>query len=141
MSIQISKNNMSKELLFTVTADDCDWSFFAAGGPGGQHQNKTASACRCTHRASGAVGISREHREQRRNKIAAFQRMSQTKEFGLWHKLEASRLMVTSEEHRRREAAIEVAVEQMMREENIKVQMKDASGKWVDYDESLVSVE
>lgn len=127
---------MSKELLFSVTANDCDWQFFCAGGPGGQHQNKTASACRCTHKASKAVGESREHREQRRNKVEAFKRMSQTKEFTLWMKMESSRLMVSKEEKARREAAIESAVEQMMREENLKVEMKDADGRWIEYAET-----
>ena len=127
---------MSKELLFSVTANDCDWQFFCAGGPGGQHQNKTASACRCTHKASRAVGESREHREQRRNKVEAFKRMSQTKEFTLWMKMESSRLMVSKEEKARREAAIESVVEQMMREENLKIEMKDADGRWIEYTET-----
>lgn len=121
---------MAKELLFSVTANDCDWQFFCAGGPGGQHQNKTASACRCIHRASKAMG---ESREQRRNKIEAFKRMSQTKEFTMWMKMESSRLMVSKEEKARREALIEATVDQMMREENLKIEMKEPSGKWVKY--------
>lgn len=129
---------MSKELLFSVTAADCDWQFFCAGGPGGQHQNKTASACRCTHKASKAVGESREHREQRRNKIEAFKRMSQTKEFTIWMKLESSRLTVSKEEKARREAVIEATVDQMMREENLKIEMKDPSGKWINYFEENI---
>jgi len=129
---------MSKELLFSVTANDCDWQFFCAGGPGGQHQNKTASACRCVHKASKAVGESREHREQRRNKIEAFKRMSQSKEFQLWMKMESSRLMVTKEEKARREAAIEATVNQMMKEENLKIEMKDKNGKWITYFEDTI---
>lgn len=129
---------MSKELLFSVKANDCDWQFFCAGGPGGQHQNKTASACRCIHKASKAVGESREHKEQRRNKIEAFKRMSQTKEFQLWMKMESSRLMVSKEEKARREAAIEATVNQMMREENLKVEMKDTNGKWITYFEDTI---
>jgi len=120
-----------KEILFSVTANDCDWQFFCAGGPGGQHQNKTASACRCTHRDSKAVGECREHREQRRNKIEAFKRMSQTKQFEVWHKMEASRLMISKDEAKRRAAAIETAVDHMMRDEFIKVEVKDENGKWV----------
>jgi len=129
---------MSKELLFSVTANDCDWQFFCAGGPGGQHQNKTASACRCVHKASKATGESREHREQRRNKIEAFKRMSQSKEFQLWMKMESSRLMVTKEEKARRESAIEATVNQMMREENLKIEMKDENGKWIKYFEDTI---
>ena len=34
---------------------DCELEFFVAGGPGGQHRNKTESAVRLTHRPSGIV--------------------------------------------------------------------------------------
>ncbi len=65
---------MSKELLFSLTIKDFEVQTFCAGGPGGQHQNKTASAVRIIHRASGAIGESREEREQSRNKKKAFER-------------------------------------------------------------------
>ncbi len=65
-----------RELLFSVTREDCDWTFQTAGGPGGQNSNKVATACRCVHRASGAVGFAREHRTQKLNRAAAFKRMA-----------------------------------------------------------------
>lgn len=34
---------MSRQLLFSVTRDDCDWQTFRAGGKGGQNQNKVSS--------------------------------------------------------------------------------------------------
>ena len=126
---------MSKELLFSVGADDCEWMFFCAGGPGGQHQNKTASACRCRHKESGAEGVSREHREQRRNKIQAFRRMVDSKEFQLWLKLETSRRLLTSEEKRRIEADAERAVEKAMQPENLKIECQK-NGKWIPFVES-----
>lgn len=91
---------MSKTLLFSVTREDCDWDYFCAGGPGGQHQNKTASACRCTHRASGAVGISRDHRQQGQNKKEAFKRMAATKEFKNWLRIETARRTGQAEQER-----------------------------------------
>ena len=64
-----------KELLFSVTKKDFELQFFRAGGKGGQKQNKTSSACRIVHKASGATGESREQRQQIANKKLAFQRL------------------------------------------------------------------
>lgn len=74
-----------KELLFSVTAKDCDFVATRGTGKGGQKRNKTSSAVRCTHRDSGAVGFSDDTRSQRQNKIIAFDRMTKTTEFNTWH--------------------------------------------------------
>ena len=83
--------DMSKELVFSVTAKDCEWSYARGSGKGGQKRNKTSSAVRCVHTESGAVGQSDDTRSQHRNKRIAFRRMAQTKEFTVWHKIEVSR--------------------------------------------------
>ena len=46
-----------------------------AGGPGGQHQNRTESAVRVTHRPTGASVIARDERSQHRNKALAISRL------------------------------------------------------------------
>lgn len=127
---------MSKELLFSVTAADCEWMYFCAGGKGGQHQNKTASACRCRHKASGAEGISRDHREQHRNKVAAFKRMANSQTFQTWLKLEASRRMVSNEERRQQQLQMEIELDKMMEPSNLKIETKDEKGNWIPYDET-----
>lgn len=71
-------------LVLSVTLADCDVDTFTAGGPGGQHQNKSQTAIRIKHRDSGAVGESREHRSQLQNKRAAFRRMVETTTFKAW---------------------------------------------------------
>ena len=48
----------NKEILFSVTANDCDWEYLRGTGPGGQKRNKTETKVRCIHRASGATGES-----------------------------------------------------------------------------------
>jgi len=130
---------MSKELLFSVTAADCRWDYFCAGGKGGQHQNKTASACRCTHKESGAVGECREYKQQWQNKKQAFKRMAETPTMQAWLKIEASKHLVSSEERRRRESAIEEAVEQAMNPKNLKFEVKQ-NGKWVEVAEHELEV-
>ena len=52
------------ELLFSIGPKDFKWDFFKTSGPGGQNKNKRDTACRCTHIASGAIGIGSEEREQ-----------------------------------------------------------------------------
>ena len=80
-----------REPLFSVTAADCEWEFFPAGSKGGQHANKVASAARCTHRASGAVGEARDTRYQLQNRKLAFGRMAATPEFTRWLRIETAR--------------------------------------------------
>lgn len=109
-----------KELLFSVTADDCRFEYFVGAGDGGQKKQKTKSACRCTHIASGAVGKATEDRMQLQNRKLAFQRMADTKEFKVWHKLETSRRMG--------EPSVESVVEEQLK--YVKTEIKDEDGKW-----------
>lgn len=74
-------SEQKKQLLFSVTAADCQWSTMTAGGPGGQHQNRRQTAVRCVHSPSGAAGESREYKSQIQNKRAAFERMVATTAF------------------------------------------------------------
>lgn len=79
-----------KRLVFSVTAKDLRIDTFRSGGKGGQHQNKVNSGVRITHEASGAVGESREERDQLQNKKTAFIRMTETTEFQSWMSLQRS---------------------------------------------------
>jgi hypothetical protein len=75
---------MSRSPVLTVTISDCDVQTFRAGGKGGQNQNKRDTGVRVVHRASGAVGESREHRSQLDNKRAAFGRMARHPKMTIW---------------------------------------------------------
>ena len=83
----------NKRLLFSLTKDDFDIQTFRSGGKGGQNQNKVESGVRIIHPASGAVGESREYRDQPQNKKAAFRRLIDTKEFKSWHKIKCASVM------------------------------------------------
>lgn len=68
---------MSKQLLFSARRKDFKIDTFAAGGPGGQHQNKTQSAVRITHIETGLSATARESKSQHQNLKAAFRRLAQ----------------------------------------------------------------
>lgn len=56
---------------------ECDEEFFVAGGPGGQHRNKTASGVRLTHRPTGLTVTATERRSQAQNRATALDRLKQ----------------------------------------------------------------
>jgi protein subunit release factor B len=112
-----------KELLFSVTKKDFDVQTFCAGGAGGQHQNKTSSAVRIVHRDSGAVGESREEREQSRNKKIAFQRLTSSDKFKMWLRVKASEMMM--------EETVEEKLDRLMQNNLIKTETKNEKGQWV----------
>ncbi len=60
----------------SVRESDVAFSAITAGGPGGQHQNKTASAIRAEHRPSGVTVVVRSEPSQHRNKAIALQRIA-----------------------------------------------------------------
>lgn len=106
------------KLVLSVSIKDCKVDTFRAGGPGGQHQNKTSSGVRVTHEPSGAVGESREQRSQLQNKRAAFIRMTQTPKFQTWMRVALGH-----------EAVIESQVARDMEPQNLLVEGK-VDGKW-----------
>ena len=119
-----------KELLFSVTASDCEFIAQRGRGNGGQKKNKTNSAIICTHKASGAQGYAEDSRSQADNKSLAFRRMAETKEFKAWHKLEIAK---RSGELKR----IQEEVERQLNPKYIKIETKQ-NGLWkegdVDYE-------
>jgi len=54
---------------------ECDEEFYTAGGPGGQHRNKTESGVRLTHRATELSVSATERRSQVQNRGVALERL------------------------------------------------------------------
>lgn len=115
-----NKKNKNKDRakLFSVTKKDLDIQFMRAGGSGGQHQNKTDSACRIKHTSSGAVGECRNYRSQDANKREAFKRMTETTQFKAWVKLTASLKLKNIQD-------IDAWVDEQMRPHNLKIETAD----------------
>lgn len=82
-----------KTKLFSVTIKECEVETFRSGGKGGQNQNKVESGVRVRHKSSGAVAESRDTRSQLENKRSAFRKMAQSKEFQVWVKIQAAKMM------------------------------------------------
>lgn len=115
---------MTKELLFSVTLDDCRVDTFRSGGKGGQNQNKRDTGVRIVHNPSGAVGESREERSQLQNKKTAFRRMTQTPAFKFW--------IVTERRRLEKGKTLEQEVAEWTTPDKVRVEVKDENGRWVD---------
>ncbi len=115
---------MPRELLFSVTAADCDWSYSHGQGNGGQARNKSLSAVHCKHRASGAHAFSQDGRSQKDNKSDAFVKMCNTKEFKEWHRREVWKKLGVLEE-------IDRAVEAGLTMHNLRLEVRK-DGKWIE---------
>ena len=113
---------MSRELVFSITKKDFEIETFRAGGKGGQKQNKTNSGVRIRHRASGAVGEARDHREQGQNRSAAFHRLVDSDKFRLWLKIKCSEIQGMP--------SPESVVEDLLRATNLMVEIRE-NDKWV----------
>jgi protein subunit release factor B len=116
------------EKLFSITKREFEVDTFRSGGKGGQHQNKTDSGVRIRHIASGAVGESREHKSQHANKREALERLAVHPKLRAWIRIEAAR----------RSGAIaeaEAEVDRQMQAKNIKTEVQDENGRWVEVSE------
>jgi len=106
---------MPKQLLFSLTKKDFRFDTFRSGGKGGQNQNKRDTGVRITHLETGISAESREERSQLQNKKKAFQRLINNPQFQLWLKRKAIQKTLDMQE-------IERKVDDMMREENLKLE-------------------
>lgn len=116
---------MKKELLFSLTKKDFIVETFRSGGPGGQNQNVRETGVRIRHPESGAIGESRNHRTYDKNKKAAFERLTKTKEFKKWHKIKTGFALQGIEDHKKH---LEKKVDNMMKPRHLKIETYTPEG-------------
>ena len=109
--------------LISLTKRDFVIQPFRGSGNGGQHRNKTLSACRIIHPASGAVSECQEERSFEQNKRRAFERLHDKEKFKLWLKIEVARITGQT-------ALIEEKVDGMMNKKNLLVEIVE-NDRWV----------
>jgi len=116
---------VEKKLLFTLSKANGDFIVqpFKGSGNGGQKRNKTMSACRITHPASGTVSECQEERSFIQNKKKAFERLLEKESFKKWYKLEYSKRSGTY-------ALMEEQVNKAMADENLLIEGIE-NDKWV----------
>ncbi len=113
-----------RQLLFAVTKKDLVIETFRSGGKGGQNQNKRNSGVRIKHPESGAVGESREERQQIDNKKKAFIKLVNSPKFKLWLKLKASYIMQGISDK-----DIDAIVDEQMQDQYLKIEYYKPIGK------------
>tara|TARA_Y100000310_G_scaffold109018_1_gene107405 strand:- start:13221 stop:13628 length:408 start_codon:yes stop_codon:yes gene_type:complete len=71
------KITVPKKLLPFIHRDKKDFvvTFYRAKNPGGQHANKTDTACRIKDKKTGLISECSEHKSQLQNKKTAFRRL------------------------------------------------------------------
>lgn len=111
-----------RKKLLTVTKKDFEWDYYRGSGAGGQHRNKKDTAVRCRHLQSGGMGQSQDERSQHQNKVLAWRRCVNSKQFRDWIKRESAMKAGLLDD-------IEEKVEAMMKQVRVEVQ---ENGKWVE---------
>ena len=121
----MKKNNQEREKLFSVT--DFEVSWFSGTGAGGQYRNKHQNCCRIKHKETGIIGTGQSNRNQEANRKEAFMSVVNNPRFQVWLKTKISDVLYNSS----REESIDDIVDREMK--NIKIEVKDDKGNWVDY--------
>lgn len=110
---------MEKELIFSVTKDDFEITTFSGTGAGGQHRNKHQNCVRMKHKETGIITTGQTQKSLNQNRKEAFLNMTNHPKFKVWLNNKIYERSLQAEKDRQ---AIERAVENGLREENLKIE-------------------
>jgi len=113
-----------KELLFSVTKKDLDIQFFSGKGAGGQHRNKHQNCVRMVHKDSGVIVTGQNSRSRKANIKEAFNNLVKHPKFKIWLNRTAQEIINNEN--------INQTVDSMMDLKNLKIEVKDKDGNWVE---------
>lgn len=116
----------TKERLFSVTKKDLKITWFSGGGGGGQHKNKHDNCCRIEHKETGIIKTGTSQRSRNQNMKEAFLNLANDKVFKAWLNIKTSEAVTDKNKIRER---INATVDDMMKEENLKVEYFDPENK------------
>lgn len=115
-----------RERVTILSQKDLTVSYFCGSGAGGTNRNKVASGVLIQHAESGAQGRASDSRCQIDNKRAAFKRLLQDPKMKFWLAKQLYEI--------RQGETLEQTVAKDMAPENLRVEVKDADGRWVPED-------
>jgi protein subunit release factor A len=112
-----------KELLFSITKKDFSIDYYSGTGAGGQHRNKHQNCVRLKHLDSGVVATGQSSRSRQQNLREALHSLIANVTFKLWHTRKVNECLTGK--------TVADAVDEMMCDENIKIETVNDDGKWV----------
>ena len=114
---------MSRELLFSITKKDFEIQYFSGTGAGGQYRNKHQNCVRLKHNDSGITTTGQSNRNRASNLKEAFNNLINSPKFKIWCNRKVCEVLEGG--------TIEEKVKEMMRPENLKIEVLDENSKWV----------
>ncbi len=112
-----------KELLFSITKKDFSINYYSGTGAGGQHRNKHQNCVRLKHMDSGATVTGQSSRSRQQNLREALNNLVSHVRFKLWHTRKVNEILTGK--------TVAETVDELMCEENIKVEIANDEGRWV----------
>jgi protein subunit release factor B len=116
--------NEEKQRITIASKKDFEVSYYCGSGPGGTNRNKQATGVQIKHAESGAIGRRSDSRSQVENRKNAFNSLIATSQFKFW--LAKKRFEIEQQQ------TLEESVEQDTIDRNLKYEIKDENGHWVE---------
>lgn len=123
----------SRQKVTILSKKDLQISYFVGPGAGGQKKNKTHSGCQIIHEESGAIGRASDSRSLEQNKKSAFQKLCNHPKMKFWIAKKVYEI--------RQNETLEQTVEKSMSVDNLKFEIKDELGRWIEVKDDYFETE